>query len=169
MTAIPVDDQDVATDTSLILNFLRIDRMDILGALPGFRFAVLNHVIAEVTQEPHRARLETALTDGHVVEFELTDLSAIADYNSLRENLGDGEAATIAAGAHEQWIIGMDEKARAKREATDRVGEDNLLNTPGVLVYAVRVGVLTLEEAEQIRLDLADQNFAIKQLIADLV
>ena len=42
---------------------------------------------------------------------------------SLRENLGDGEAATIAAGADQQWVIGRDEKARAKREATARVGE----------------------------------------------
>jgi predicted nucleic acid-binding protein len=162
-------DRDVATDTSLVLNFLRIDRMDILGALPGFRFCVLNHVIEEVTQEPHEARLQAALAQGHVVEFELTDLNAIADYDSLRENLGDGEAATIAAARHEQWIVGMDEKGRAKSEAIARVGDQNLLNTPGVLVHAVRVGLLTLEEAEQLRLDLAAQNYVIKPLIADIV
>jgi predicted nucleic acid-binding protein len=169
VTAPPPADQDVATDTSLLLNFLRIDRMDILGALPGFRFCVLNHVIGEVTQKTHVTRLQAALAQAHVFEFELTDLGAIADYNSLRENLGDGEAATIAAGAHEQWVIGMDEKARAKREAIARVGEHNLLNTPGVLVHAVRVGLLTLTDAEQIRLDLAAENYVIKPLIADLV
>ncbi len=169
MTAAAPADQSVATDTSLLLNFLRIDRMDILGALPGFRFCVLNHVIGEVTQDPHATRLQTALAQGHVVEFELTDLDAIADYNSLRENLGDGEAATIAAGAHEQWVIGMDEKARAKREAIARVGEHNLLNTPGVLVHAVHVGLLTLDEAEQIRLDLGAENYVIKPLIAEII
>jgi len=169
VTAAAPADQSVATDTSLLLNFLRIDRMDILGALPGFRFCVLNHVIGEVTQDPHATRLQTALAQGHVVEFELTDLDAIADYNSLRENLGDGEAATIAAGAHEQWVIGMDEKARAKREAIARVGEHNLLNTPGVLVHAVHVGLLTLDEAEQIRLDLGAENYVIKPLIAEII
>ena len=169
MTAPAPADRDVATDTSLLVNFLRIDRMDILGVLPGFRFCVLNHVIGEVTQEPHAARLQAALAEGHVVEFELTDLGAIADYDELRQNLGDGESATIAAGAHEQWVIGMDEKSRAKREAIARVGEHNLLNTPGVLVHAVHVEVLTLAEAEQIRLDLADENYVIKPLIADLV
>jgi len=169
VTEAAADDRDVATDTSLLLNFLRIDRMDILGALPGFRFRILNHVRNEVTLEPHAARLRTALAHGHVLDFELTDLTAIADYNTLRQVLGDGEAATIAAAAHEQWVIGMDEKARAKREAIERVGEQNLINTPGVLVHAVRVGLLSLEEAEQIRLDIAAQSYAIKPLIADLL
>jgi len=162
-------DRDVATDTSLLLNFLRIDQMDILGALPGFRFRILNHVVDEVTQEPHATRLRAALDQGYVFEFELTDLTAIADYNALSGVLGDGEAATIAAAAHEQWVVGMDEKARAKREAIVRVGEQNLINTPGVLVHAVRVGLLALEEAEQIRLELAAQSYAIKPLIADLL
>jgi predicted nucleic acid-binding protein len=159
----------VATDTSLLLNFLRIDRTDILSALPGFGFQVLNHVVDEVTKEPHASRLQTALHQAHVVEFELTDLDAIADYNELRANLGDGEAATIAAGAQLHWIIGLDEKGRAKREAIARVGEQNLLNTPGILVHAVRAELLTVQEAEQVRLDLAVQSYRIKSTIADLL
>lgn len=170
MTEAAVDaDRAVATDTSLLLNFLRIDRTDILGALPGFRFHVLNHVVNEVTKEPHASRLEEALREAHVIEFELTDLDAIADYNALRVSLGDGEAATIAAGAHLQWIIGIDEKGRAKLEAIARVGEQNVLNTPGILVHAVRAELLTLEEAEQVRLDLAAQSYRIKPMIADLL
>lgn len=162
-------DRAVATDTSLLLNFLRIDRTEILGALPGFRFCALNHVTTEVTQEPHASRLRTALSQSHVIEFELTELAAIADYERLRANLGDGEAATIAAGGHLGWVIGIDEKGRARREAVDRVGEQNLLNTPGILVHSVRVGLLTLDEAEQIRLELAAQNYRIKPLVADLL
>jgi hypothetical protein len=45
-------DSDVVTDTTLLLNFVGIDRADILGALPGFRFQVLNHVVHDVTQKP---------------------------------------------------------------------------------------------------------------------
>jgi predicted nucleic acid-binding protein len=55
----------------------------------------------------------------------------------LRANLGDGEAAPIAASAQLHWIIGMDEEGRAKREAVARVGGQNL-DTPGILVQAVR-------------------------------
>jgi predicted nucleic acid-binding protein len=162
-------ERDVATDTSLLLNFLRIDRADILGALSAFRFHILNHVVNEVTQEPHASRLQTAVVRGQVAEFELIHLDAIADYDALRLNLGDGEAATIAAAGHLQWVVGLDEKGRARREAAARVGEHNLLNTPGILVHAVRAGLLTLEEAEQIRLDLATHSYQIKALIADLL
>lgn len=162
-------DRLVATDTSLLLNFVRINRTEILGALPGFRFYVLNHVVNEVTHGPHASRLLAALNEGHVIPFELTHLGAITDYEGLRANLGDGEAATIAAAGHLQWVVGIDEKGRAKREAIARVGEQNLLNTPGILVHSVHVGLLTLEEAEQIRLDLAAQNYRIKPLIADLL
>lgn len=162
-------EQDVVTDTSLLLNFLLIDRSDILGALPGFRFDILNHVVNEVKREPHRSRLQTALSQGDVVEFELTDLEAIADYDALRLHLGDGEAATIAAAGHLQWVVGMDEKGRAKKEAIARVGENKLLNTPGILVHTVRTGLLKLDEAEQIRLELAAHSYQIKALIADLL
>jgi predicted nucleic acid-binding protein len=163
------NDRDVATDTSLLLNFLRIDRADILRLLPGFRFRILNHVVNEVTQEPHATRLGIALEQAHVVEFELTDLDAIADYDALRATLGDGEAATIAAAARLGWVVGMDEKGRAKREAVARVGEQNLLNTPGILIHAVRVGLMALDEAEQIRLDLAAHSYQIKSPIGELL
>ena len=160
---------DVATDTSLLLNFLRIDRADILGALTGFRFHVLNHVVNEVTKEPHVSRLQTALAQNYVTQFVLTDLEAIADYAALRAKLGDGEAATIASAGYLQWVVGLDEKGRARREAAARVGTHNLLNTPGILVLAVRTGLLTLDIAEQIRLDLARYRYQIKSSIADLL
>ena len=161
--------RDVATDTSLLLNFLRIDRTDVLGSLPAFRFRVVNHVVSEVAQEPHAARLQVALERAHVVEFELADLVAIADYNTLRLNLGEVEAATIEAAGQLGCVVGIDEKGRARREAVARVGNQNLINTPGVLVHAVRVGLLALKEAEQLRLDLAAQRYRIKSRIADLL
>ncbi len=162
-------DRDVATDTSLLLNFLRIDRTEILGALRGFRFHIINHVVNEVRQEAHAARLNAALTRGYVAEFALTDLVAIVDYNKLRLNLGDGEAATIAAGARLRWVIGLDEKGRARREAVARVGRENLINTVGVLLHAVRTGLLTLDQAERIRGELAAQRCHISSPIADLL
>jgi predicted nucleic acid-binding protein len=165
----PARNEDAATDTSLLLNFLRLDRFDILARLPGFRFLVLNHVIAEVTAPDQADRLSQALANGAIVEFELTDLDAILDYDELRRVLGDGEAATIAAAAAKGLVLAMDEKGRARREAEARVGSGRLLNTPGVLVHAVRQGTLTLAEAEQVRLDLVGESFVIKPTIAELL
>jgi predicted nucleic acid-binding protein len=165
----PGRDEDVATDTSLLLNFLRLDRIDIFAQLPGFRFLVLNHVIAEVTDAEQAERLAQALANGAIVEFELMDLDAILVYDELRRVLGDGEAATIAAAAAKGLVLAMDEKGRARREAEARVGSGRLLNTPGVLVHAVRQGTLTLAEAEQVRLDLVSERFAIKATVAELL
>ena len=162
-------DDDVATDTSLLLNFLRLDRIDILDQLPGFRFLVLNHVVAEVTEPVQAERLARGLAEGQLSEFELTDLDAILDYDNLRQVLGDGEAATIAAAASEGMILGMDEKGRARREAEIRLGLGRLLNTPGILVHAVHAGTLTIAQAEQLRLQLAGERFVIKETIEELL
>ncbi len=44
-----------------------------------------------------------------------------------------------------------------------------LLNTPGILVHAVRSGVLALDEAEHLRDLLAANSYRINALIADLL
>ncbi len=160
---------DVALDSSLLINFLAIDRTEILANLPGFRFHVLNHVINEVVDTAQRPRLEEALDKSHVTAFEMTDIGTIADYLSLRRRLGDGESATIAAAAHHGWIVGMDERGRAKREAIDRVGVGSVLNTPGILVLSVRTGQLSLDDAEEIRLELAARRYLIKHTMGELL
>jgi predicted nucleic acid-binding protein len=159
--------ESVATDTSLLLNFLRIDSVELLAGAPGFEFHVINHVVAEVTQEPSLGRLQSALTQSHVAEFEMTDLAATAVYDELRATLGDGEAATIAAAEHLGWIVGMDERGAALRHASQRVGADRVLNTVGVLVHLVQTSTLTLAEAEQIRLQLSETRFILKRTVED--
>jgi len=41
-------------DSSFLINFLAVDRMDILGRLRQFRFHVVNHVRAEVRYDDQR-------------------------------------------------------------------------------------------------------------------
>jgi len=41
----------VVADTSFLVNFLLLDRMDILGGLRAYAFRVPNHVVAEVGYE----------------------------------------------------------------------------------------------------------------------
>ena len=53
----------VVADTSVRLNFLRIDRMDLLGRFPG-RFLATDHVAAEITDATQRARYDAAVAAG---------------------------------------------------------------------------------------------------------
>jgi hypothetical protein len=57
--------------------------------------------------------------------------------------------------------MAADEKGRLRREAYERLGEANLVNTPGILVSAIQEGILTAEGAEALRAVLATHRFVM--------
>jgi predicted nucleic acid-binding protein len=156
----------VVADTSFLVNFLAINRLNILHGLRHYAFRIPNHVIAEVSYEGEVERLQAALAAGTVTEIEITDLVEIGLYDELRRGgrLGDGESACLAVAATRRWAIAADEKGRLRREIVERLGEDYLLDTPGALVAALRAGILTVPEAEAIREELARHRFAMKDV-----
>jgi predicted nucleic acid-binding protein len=77
----------VVADTSFLVNFLAINRMDILAGLRAYAFRVPNHVVIEVEYEDQKERLHAALAGGLLSEIEITDLSEIALYAELRDFL----------------------------------------------------------------------------------
>lgn len=149
----------VVADSSFLINFLVLDRMDILGVLAQFRFHVLNHVRAEIRRENQRARLEAAVELGIVTEIEITEPGEILLYDELRRFLGDGEAASLAVAVSRRWVIAADEKGRFRRELFRRLGENYLLDTAGALVTAIKVGVFPMEQAEALRTQLRENRF----------
>lgn len=149
----------VIADSSFLINFLIVDRMDILSCLSQFRFHVVNHVVAEVRYESQRARLQAAIQSDGVTEIELTDPAEILLYDGFRKFLGDGESASLAVAVSRRWVIAADEKGRFRRELFSRLGEDYLLDTLGALVTAIRMGVLTVEQAEVLRRELQESRF----------
>ena len=151
----------VILDTSCLINFLILDRMDIFQRLRGYTFVVPNHVVAEVKDETQRARLTAALAAQIVTEIEITDLEEITLYAGFRRVLGDGESACLAVAATRRWVLAADEKGRLRREVHERLGEPYLVNTPGILVSAIQAGILSIEEAEAIREVLARNRFVM--------
>ncbi|OLB96266.1 MAG: hypothetical protein AUH30_13165 [Candidatus Rokubacteria bacterium 13_1_40CM_68_15] len=148
-------------DSSFLINFLAVDRMDILGRLRQFRFHVVNHVRAEVRFDDQRGRLQAAMEGGAVTEIEITDPGEIRLYDELRRVLGDGESASLAVAVSRRWVIAADEKGRFRRELFTRLGEGYLLDTLGALVMAMRAGVITVEEAEALRGQLRENRFEL--------
>jgi len=151
----------VVADTSFLVNFLALNRMDLLRGLRAYAFHVPNHVVAEVEYENQRERLKTAIREGTLTGLEITDPAEIALYAELRQFLGDGESACLAVAATRRWVIATDEKRRLRREIFGRLGEEYLLNTPGAIVAALRAGILTVPEAEAIREELAQRRFVM--------
>ena len=149
----------VVADSSFLINFLVLDRTDLLGRLTKFHFHIVNHVRAEIRYDDQCARLEAAVENGVVTEIEITEPSEILLYNELRQFLGDGESASLAVAVSRRWVIAADEKGRFRRELFGRLGENYLLDTAGALVTAIKAGVITLGQAEALRAQLRENRF----------
>ena len=149
----------VVADSSFLINFLAVDRMDILSRLLQFRFHVVNHVRAEIRYESQRVRLRAATESGGVTEIEITEPGEILLYDEFRHFLGDGESASLAVAVSRRWVIAADEKGRFRRELFGRLGEDYLLDTLGALVTALREGVITVVDADALREQLRVHRF----------
>ncbi len=149
----------VVADASFFINFLAVDRMDILDRLRQFRFHLVNHVLAEVRYESQRLRLHAALEAGTVTEIEITEPAEILLYDEFRRFLGDGESASLAVAVRRRWVIAADEKGAFRRELFARLGEDYLLDTLGALLTAIKTDVITVADGEALRAQLREHRF----------
>jgi predicted nucleic acid-binding protein len=135
-------------DANVLINLMHVGRLDLLGRLPGYAFAVTPDVIAEIVRPDQKRQIEAALEAGTLRREELSDPTAVALFAELRPQMGAGEAATLALACQKGWAIASDEKKAFRREALARLGPGRILTTPGIYVAAIEAGLLTIEEAD---------------------
>lgn len=141
----------VVVDANILINLGLAGRLDLLGRLPDLDFVSPPEVLAEILRPAQRAAVREALRSGELREKALDDLQGLTLFADLRVFLGAGESACLALAAGQGWMIASDEKRAFLREATRRLGGQRILNTPGLLLLAIRKGVLTVEEADGIK------------------
>jgi predicted nucleic acid-binding protein len=142
----------VVLDASVVINLIHAGRLDLLGKIDGYEFVVPEQVIAlEVTYPEQAKALSAALEAGWVRRVESTDTVEIGLYAELSAVMGKGEAACLAMAAHRGWMVACDEGGRFRREAEVRIGRGRIVNTPGIIVLAIRRGLLSIEEADRIK------------------
>ena len=145
----------VVADTSVLINFLKIDRMDLLGRHPC-RFVATDHVEAEIEDDEQRARYAAAVAAGYLETCTVTDAKEVALYMRLGpgQRLGSGECSAIAVALNRHHAIAIDDNKavnRALLEAGLAATKLEIMRTPDVMVVLIRAGVLTLEEADSIK------------------
>lgn len=150
----------VLTDANVLINLAQVDRLDLLSDLQDLDFCIPQEVLAEVIRE--RVRVEEALHRGHLRELLLGETGELALFADLRQIMGMGEAACLAMAVHRGALIASDEKRVFKREAEARLGPGRLLNTPGLLLLTIRRGILTVDEADNLKRDLEALRFRMK-------
>ena len=151
-----------AIDASVLINFLRLERLDILAAIAEVDFVVPEQVAAEIT-DPRQARtLAQAVRDGRLRCERSTDPDELTAYADLRRFMGRGEAACLSMAERRGWLAAVDERGGFRRTAGQRIGEDRILNTPGILVLAIRGGVLSVNEADVLKARLENLRYRMK-------
>jgi len=145
----------VITDTSLLVNFLAIDRVDLLVALPASRFIVTDHVRSEVTEhyDEQLKRLVKAIDSGQLAEITVTDLVEVESFARLAATgLGTGECSAIAVAANRGYAIGIDDRTALKRIAK-LYPAMTVLTTRSIMIELIQAGVLSVEQADAIKFD----------------
>lgn len=147
----------VVTDTSVLINFLKIDRMDLVGSHPA-GFLATDHVRDEISDR-YPAQIEryaAALKAGLVSEESVVDPVEVALFGRLSATprLGPGECSAIAVALNRHHALAIDD-GRAIRHALREAGlagyAITILRTQDVIVELIRASVLTLSQADEIK------------------
>lgn len=142
-------ERTVVVDANVLINLAHLDRLDLLGSLEGFDFVIPQEVRQEVTSAEARARLDGALSLGHLRETGLEGLETLTLFADFLQIMGQGESACLALATMRGWYIASDEKRAFLREAQRHLGPGRILNTPGLLLLAIRRRLLTVEQADE--------------------
>ena len=152
----------VVTDANVLINLIHVNRLEILGKLPGFEFVISDEVAAEVNIAGQAEALGSAVDAGHVGRVSFRGTEELELYAEHIQVLGRGEAACLAMAEVHGWYVASDERRRFLRLAEERLGPGRILNTPGIYVLAIRAGLISAEQADADKLVLERHRFTMR-------
>ncbi|TAN69185.1 MAG: hypothetical protein EPN20_06210 [Magnetospirillum sp.] len=146
----------IIADTSVLINFLRIDRMDLIGAHSS-GFLATEHVGAEISDSyaDQQTRYRAALDAGFVIEERVDNPAEIELFLKLRRQprLGTGECSAISVAINRDHALAMDDN-RAINHALQEAGlarrHLRIIRTQDILADLARAGVLSIKAADAI-------------------
>mgnify|MGYP000111690059 CR=1 FL=1 len=143
----------LVTDASVLINFLRIEQLDILCGYPA-AILITRHVADEISEfyPSQRALFEQALADNLI---QIIPPTTDAENDLFSELMGDGrlgigECSAIAHAITHGCALAMDDR-RANARASELRPEILLLGTHDIVVHAIRRGELTVHAADDIK------------------
>ena len=159
---------DAIIDSSTLVNFLKIDRTDLLAGHPAYRFIVVDAVQDEVTKHygDQVARLDAAFAAGHLIRDQLpeaTDPAELAAYAAMASiKIGVGERAAIAAARARNLPLAMDDERAWKRAGAGLARMDTLT----LMVALVTAGVIDVASADAVKVDWEQKHKFVKKHFA---
>jgi predicted nucleic acid-binding protein len=150
---------NVATDTCIVINLLRVNRLDLLGALGPYVFHVPREVVEEIEYPDQQQAVQMAIQQGWIHQTRLEDPLELQTFVRATAQLGKGESACIALAETRNWVLGTDDSKGAKWKKVISVPGIQILNTPGIILLAIRKGAITIQQADEIKKTLEENRF----------
>jgi predicted nucleic acid-binding protein len=82
----------VITDSNVLINLMHVDRLDLLGRIPGHEFVVPDEVREELTEADLRAMIDDMAARGTLKLQSITDLDARSIFVASRRSRSDRRA-----------------------------------------------------------------------------
>lgn len=138
----------IVLDTSVLLNFIKIDRIDLLGRLDT-PVVILDQVLDEVRRPEQRKAVEDAVATGTLGIQSVRNPTEVSLFAELRAGgrLGAGECAVLAVAISRRWIAGLQDR-RAQAEGRRRRKDLAYCQTEDLVWKLIQSGQLTVEEAD---------------------
>lgn len=143
-------------DASLLINFLKVDRMDIVQAYPA-KILITEHVRDEVTTAyPEQlARLDQAIAAEILEVLIINNISELQEIVGFREDktqrqLGIGECSAIIMALKRNLSIGIDDGPAIKIISRE-FPNIPIIKTVDVIIEAIKTKALSIYAADQIK------------------
>jgi predicted nucleic acid-binding protein len=141
----------VIIDTSVLINFAHVGRFDLVGRSAGLRTLVPVEVLAEVVVPAQRVAVEKAIASGELEHVPSESAEELDDFARLRTELDLGESAVLAIAKAWGALVACDERGAFSRIANELLGAGRVVNTAGLIVRAIKRGLVTIDEADEIK------------------
>ena len=119
-------------------------------------------VLDEIEDLDQRAAVDQAIAAGHLDEVKLDQPGELSLYVGFNATLGKGESACLALGKARGWAIATDESKDPKWKKVISGAGFAIINTPGILLAAIRTEALTVTAADEIKTKLEQRRFKMK-------
>jgi predicted nucleic acid-binding protein len=149
----------VVTDANILINLIHAQALELLGRLDGYEFVIVDQVEAEITRPEQATALRHAIDVAWLDREAVTTIEGLSIFADLTRIMGRGEAACLALAETRSWYVASDEKKVFRREALARLGQGRILTTAALIVLAIRTNLLTIDQADAIKLVLESKRF----------
>ena len=150
----------IVTDASVLINFLRIDRIDLIAG-HSHAFLATDHVANEVSDRypDQQRRFASALASGALTLIPVAAAEELRLFASLSATgrLGAGECSAIAVAVQRGYTLAIDDRV-ANRLARHFAPSLHIVTTPDLVLSMIRQDLLGVEEADRIKLEWSDRH-----------